>query len=112
MSLSVRVNGADIDLDDHGFLIDFNRWNKHVAEAIANEEGITLTEAHYEIIMVLRQFYETFSIAPNQRPFVKYIAKTLGPKKGASIYLLKLFPDSPAKRAARIAGLPKPSHCF
>ncbi len=112
MNLSIPVDGADIELDEHGFLIDFNAWSRNVADAIANEEGITLTKAHYEIIMVLREFYETFSIAPNQRPFAKYIAEKLGPEKGTSIYLLKLFPDSPAKKAARIAGLPKPSHCF
>ena len=46
------------------------------------------------------------------RPLVKAVAQALGPEKGRSVYLLRLFPDSPAKVAARLAGLPKPANCL
>ncbi|MCZ6459336.1 MAG: TusE/DsrC/DsvC family sulfur relay protein, partial [Gammaproteobacteria bacterium] len=36
----------------------------------------------------------------------------LGAEKGTSIYLLKLFPGSPAKLLAKIAGLPRPTNCL
>ncbi|MES2603574.1 MAG: TusE/DsrC/DsvC family sulfur relay protein, partial [Pseudomonadota bacterium] len=32
--------------------------------------------------------------------------------KGNSLYLLSLFPGSPARLAARIAGLPRPVNCM
>jgi tRNA 2-thiouridine synthesizing protein E len=46
------------------------------------------------------------------RILVKTVGEKLGPDKGQSLYLLKLFPGSPAKVAAKIAGLPKPTNCL
>ena len=46
------------------------------------------------------------------RALVKYVRLRLGDDKGRSIYLLRLFPGSPAKIGSRIAGLPKPANCL
>jgi tRNA 2-thiouridine synthesizing protein E len=46
------------------------------------------------------------------RIFVKTIGEQLGKEKGSSIYLMRLFPGSPAKIAGKIAGLPKPTNCI
>jgi tRNA 2-thiouridine synthesizing protein E len=46
------------------------------------------------------------------RVLVKLVARELGREKGNSLYLLRLFPDSPAKLAAKIAGLPRPTNCL
>ena len=46
------------------------------------------------------------------RPLVKYCAARLGADKGRSIYLISLFPGSPAKLGSKIAGLPKPDNCL
>jgi tRNA 2-thiouridine synthesizing protein E len=73
---------------------------------------LTLTPAHWEILKVLRDFYQRFEHAPAMRPLVKTVSLHLGPEKGRSIYLLRLFPDSPARLAARLAGLPKPTNCL
>ena len=43
---------------------------------------------------------------------VKLVAARLGATKGNSIYLLSLFPGNPAKLAAKIAGLPRPTNCL
>jgi tRNA 2-thiouridine synthesizing protein E len=43
---------------------------------------------------------------------VSLVRRELGEEKGRSVYLLTLFPGSPAKLAARIAGLPRPEHCL
>jgi len=99
-------------LDNDGYLADLDQWNTNVAEQLAALEGITLTPAHWEVIEALRSFYQQYQLAPSQRPFVKHIANTLGTAKGNSIYLMQLFPESPAKVAARIAGLPRPTNCF
>lgn len=98
--------------DDQGFLIDLTQWNERVAETIAQEENIHLTDAHWEIIFLLRNFYQEYAIAPAMRILVKTVAERLGPDKGQSLYLLTLFPGSPAKVAAKIAGLPKPTNCL
>ena len=83
-----------------------------MAEQIARKEGIVLSPAHWEILQLLRDYYREFDASPAMRPLVKYCALKLGPDKGRSIYLLKLFPRSPAKLGSKIAGLPKPDNCL
>ena len=98
--------------DADGFLCDLTDWNTRAAEIIAAEEGITLTDAHHEVILALRDFYAQFGLSPAMRPLTKYLKEKLGKDKSTSIYLLQLFPGSPAKIAAKIAGLPKPDNCL
>ena len=98
--------------DAEGFLCNIAYWNTEVAGIIATEEGITLTDAHHEVIQALRNFYAQFGLSPAMRPFTKYLKEKLGKEKSTSIYLLQLFPGSPAKIAAKIAGLPKPDNCL
>ena len=43
---------------------------------------------------------------------MRYVAQQLGPDKGNSLYLNRLFKGTPAKLAAKLAGLPKPSNCL
>ncbi|MGB0663243.1 MAG: TusE/DsrC/DsvC family sulfur relay protein [Pontibacterium sp.] len=102
----------NVALDKEGFLADLNDWNEEVAHWLAEQEGITLTPEHWEVMHALRDFYATYEVMPAMRPFVKYIGTTLGKEKGNSMYLLKLFPGSPAKFAAKLAGLPKPTNCL
>ncbi|MDI5891973.1 TusE/DsrC/DsvC family sulfur relay protein [Halomonas rhizosphaerae] len=99
-------------LDPEGYLVDMGDWSPEVAEALAHEEGIVLTAEHWEILQVLRDFYVRYEMAPAMRPLVKAVGQALGPAKGRSIHLMRLFPGSPAKVAARLAGLPKPTHCL
>ncbi|HSH57362.1 MAG TPA: TusE/DsrC/DsvC family sulfur relay protein [Halomonas sp.] len=101
-----------IPLDPEGYLINMEEWSPAIAEQLAREEGIELTAAHWEIIDVLRDFYARFEQAPAMRPLVKAVGLALGPEKGRSIYLMTLFPGSPAKVGARLAGLPKPANCL
>lgn len=110
--MTLEVNGNQIEVDDEGYLCALDDWSEEVAEQIALAEGVTLTPDHWAVLEVLRDFYNTFEHAPAMRPFVKAVGQKLGADKGKSIYLMKLFPDSPAKLAAKIAGLPKPTNCL
>ncbi len=99
-------------LDAEGFLQQMEDWTPDIARSIALQENISLTEQHWEIIYLVREFYKKFDLSPGMRPLVKYLGNTLGSEKGKSIYLMQLFPGSPAKLAAKLAGLPKPANCL
>ena len=99
-------------LDPNGFLENLTDWNAEVAAQLAQNEGIQLTPAHWEIIECLQNFYREFNLSPAMRPLIKYIGAQIGKEKASSLYLLQLFPGSPAKIAAKIAGLPKPVNCL
>ncbi len=110
--MKMVVDQHSIELDKEGFLKDLNQWTPEVAEQLAKNEGICLTSEHWDILNLLQQFYREFELSPAMRPLVKYVGQQLGSEKGKSIYLLSLFPGSPAKFAAKIAGLPKPDNCL
>ena len=112
MSKHIVVNDEHIPVDKEGFLCALSDWSEAVANELARRENIVLSDAHWEIIVCLRKFYDEFELSPAMRPFVKYIAQELGKDKGKSIYLMTLFPESPAKIASKIAGLPKPTNCL
>jgi len=109
---TIRVGTQDIALDKDGFLVDLNDWSEPLAVELARVEGIEFSDEHREVILALRRFYQKYQLSPAMRPLVKYVGQELGTEKGTSIYLLKLFPGSPAKLASKIAGLPKPDNCL
>lgn len=99
-------------LDNEGFLLNLSDWNEAVATVLASNEGIDLTPQHWEVIRLVRDYYAEFDMSPAMRPLVRYVGMKLGADKGKSIYLMTLFPGSPAKLASKIAGLPKPDNCL
>ncbi|MCQ4310936.1 TusE/DsrC/DsvC family sulfur relay protein [Pseudomonas stutzeri] len=106
------VNGMSIAIDQEGFLVDLDEWTEPVAEALASAEGLSLEAEHWEVLRLLREFYQEFQLSPATRPLIKYTALKLGPEKGNSMHLNRLFKGTPAKLAAKLAGLPKPSNCI
>ena len=98
--------------DKEGFLCTLDDWTPEIAHQIAIGEGIELSDEHWEIIELLRDFYQRYEASPANRALVKFVARELGPDKGRSIYLMSLFPGSPAMIGSKIAGLPKPDNCL
>jgi tRNA 2-thiouridine synthesizing protein E len=99
-------------LDKEGFLLDLADWNEDVAQMLAQREGLALQAEHWEILYVLRDFYQQFQLSPATRALIKYTALKLGADKGNSLHLNRLFNGTPAKLAAKLAGLPKPTNCL
>jgi len=98
--------------DKEGYLVDLSQWSREVAEATAAMDGLALTSAHWAVIDLVREFHARTENSPAMRPLVRLVKDRLGPECGNSIYLMQLFPGSPAKRIARIAGLPRPTNCL
>ena len=98
-------------LDKEGYLRELTDWNEGVAVLLAQQENINLGTAHWEVIKLLRSFYRRHQVSPATRALINLVKRELGPDKGKSVYLMKLFRGSPAKTANKIAGLPKPTGC-
>ncbi|HGM5579818.1 TPA: TusE/DsrC/DsvC family sulfur relay protein [Pseudomonas putida] len=109
---NLTVGNRSIALDKDGFLVDLQDWSHEVAQALAAREAIALTPEHWEVLELLRQFYDEYQLSPATRPLIKYTALKLGPDKGNSPHLNRLFNGTPAKLAAKLAGLPKPTNCI
>ncbi len=107
----MEFQGKQVEVDEEGYLQELDSWSKELAEHMASLEGITLTEAHWEVINFLREYYKQYQIAPMIKILVKEIGKVMGPEKGNTKYLYQLYPGGPAKQACKYAGLPKPTGC-
>jgi len=91
--------------DAEGFLENLADWNPEVAQQLAAQINLTLTDEHWELIELAREFYATTDV-------VLVVREQLGQDKGTSMHLNLLFPDGAAKNLARVAGLPKPTNCL
>lgn len=110
--MPIVVQNITIKTNREGFLLDQSQWNPEVGSAIAKAHGVELTETHWEILNLLRDFCDQGNEPPSMRHLSREIREQLGSDKAKSIYLMRLFGSSPAKMAARLAGLPKPKNCL
>ena len=105
------ASAFDTVFDKEGFLRNLDDWSPCVSAEVAMQESIVLSDAHWEIISLQRDYYEKYKIAPVTRVLINLVKDGLGAEKGNSIYLMTLFTGKPAKISAKIAGLPKPTNC-
>ena len=62
-------------VDEEGYLANINDWTPEIAEELAKDEEVELTDRHWEIINFLREYYEEFQIAPAVRVLTKAVGK-------------------------------------
>ena len=96
----------------HNYLGCLADWSIDQASAAAETSGIDFGPEHIVILEVARQFFDDYGFSPSMRPLCKTLSARLGVDKGRSLYLNHLFPGSPAKQIALLAGLPKPKNCL
>ncbi|PTQ88296.1 TusE/DsrC/DsvC family sulfur relay protein [Agitococcus lubricus] len=109
----MNVVSVGVELDADGYLCHLQDWTPDIANLLAATQGLTLEEAHWEVIAAIRLFYTQYQRSPTTRVLLKFLAQQLGAEKGSSIYVMRLFGDgTPAKTIARLAGLPKPTNCI
>ncbi len=81
-------------------------WSKASAESTASEEGVVLSEDHWEMLRALQEYF-----AKHDHPNVRELHDALDEKfhiKGGLKFLYSLFPGGPVAQGCRIAGLQPP----
>ena len=91
------------DRNEEGFLTDASQWDEALAEEIAKELNIELTDKHWELVKYLREQHD----AGVEMTLRKVAASGLVELKE----FYQLFPGGPLKNASKIAGLPRPTSC-
>lgn len=101
----IEFNGEKFDIDEDGFIQDFNQWSKAWVQYVKQQEGIDeLNEEHWTVVNVLQDYYKKNGIAPMVRVLSKLTKFKLK-------HIYELFPSGPGKGACKMAGLPKPTGC-
>lgn len=91
--------GRQIETDAQGYLLNSSDWSEELVPLLATEEGIELSEAHWEVVRFVREFYMEFNTSPAIRMLVKAMTQKYGEEKEiAAIYIayfLKAPPNKP-----------------
>ena len=85
-------------------MTNHGQWNREVAAALAAEENIILTDAHWRALEFIDKDFREKGVVPGMRRMNK-----IGNIPTKELYAL--FPDGPIKKAAKISGYPKPTSC-
>ena len=103
---AVEQKSIILERDADGNLKNLSDWNNEIALELAKEEGIEeLTERHWLVVNFMRKEFKEKGDAPS----IRRLTKESGVETKE---LYNLFPKGPAKKAAKIAGLPKPKGCI
>jgi len=97
-----------VRMDDEGYLVDPGDWSEALAETLARQERIVLSDAHWAVIRFMRSYYEEHHIAPDARHVMKHLAAYRAERSEGRNELFNLFPYGYVKQACRIAGMRRP----
>ena len=104
---AMQIAGRELELNRKGHLARFDDWDRDIAEALAEEEGLSLTACHWDVIQFLRDYYAMHEIPPSPRVVIKGIGQAISAHVPCTRkHLESLFPRGGCKQACRIAGLP------
>jgi len=96
--------GVNVEVNDEGYMTDSSQWTKEIATEIAKQEGVELTEKHFEVLDYIRD-----KVAGGATLTIRGINKS-GVVDAKSFY--KMFPGAPLKKSTKIAGVSKPESCI
>ena len=98
------ISNKNIDLNEEGYLLDLNQWDKNVGLELAEVAGIEMTEKHWEVVNFLQDAHKNDVILSIRRIGKSGIVDIKG--------FYQLFPNGPLKTSSKIAGIPKPVCCI
>jgi len=103
---TVQVCGRAVATDSEGYLLDLSDWSEDFARALARQEGLALTPAHWEVIHFLRTHFHEHGVQAQVRVMIRHFTQAWGPQRGSNHHLHDLFPvGGPQKQGNRLAGL-------
>ena len=109
--MELNIDGKVIKLSEAGWLEDLSEWSVEVANGIAANENVVLTDEHWDIINEARDYFDENGSVAEPRVFTKIMKQKYGADRSSQQYIYSLFPYGLIKSANKIAGLPRPKGC-
>jgi tRNA 2-thiouridine synthesizing protein E len=110
--MQAEVNGQVIELSEAGWLENLDEWSEDLAVEIAKNEKIPeLTDEHWDIITMAREYFKENGVVAEPRLFSKLMKEKFGKDRSSQKYIYSLFPTGLIKCANKVAGLPRPKGC-
>lgn len=100
------VAGQPVELRADGRLAHSADWSPELAVELAAQDGLTLSDRHWDIINIMRDYYHEYNISPILKLLRREVAKKLGAERALDDSLYALFPNGVQHQGSRIAGIP------
>jgi len=95
--------------DPKMYLAELEDWSESIAQDVAQQQNILMTDAHWEVIHLLRDHYRLHGLAPHARQLLDGLEEHFH-QEGGKKFLYQLFPGGPVTQGSKIAGLPLPPY--
>lgn len=110
----IDINKAVLDenflkSDPHDHLAELDEWSPEKARELAVQEGIELTDDHWQVIYMLRGHFRAYGRAHSGTMLLRTLEAEFA-EDGGGKFLFRLFPKGPVSQASRLAGLPLPPY--
>jgi len=100
---------AEMERDFEGHQLELEPWSEVQARALAEEEGLELSDEHWAVLHFLRDRFIHNGQAKSGRHGLEALVQEFA-AKGGKRYLYMLFPHGPVTQGSRLAGLPLPPY--
>jgi tRNA 2-thiouridine synthesizing protein E len=90
--------------DGDGYLVNMTDWSPEIARAMAEADGMELTDTKWNHILRARDYYDEHAVVPPIRKFAKFVGED-------QKEMFKLWLTGPMKPITKYGGLPKPTGC-
>ena len=84
-------------------------WSAELAQGLAAQEKLALTDDHWDVLRSLQEFYARNDAGAFQLRTLKDALEEKFHHKGGMKYLYGLFPGGPVAQGCRLAGLRAPA---
>jgi TusE/DsrC/DsvC family sulfur relay protein len=102
----LKVGDREVKTDQEGYIQNMDDWSEGFALALAEQEGLTLTDEHWQVIHYIRDYYAKHQVQVQVRDMIKHFKGEWGPERGNNHYLHDIFPKGgPQKQGNRLAGI-------
>jgi tRNA 2-thiouridine synthesizing protein E len=102
---------AGSDLTERSTELAEQHWDRAQSAALAKSEGIDLSDAHWDVVAFMREFYLQHGLPINARITARALNKNFA-GQGGSKYLRGLFSGGPVTQGSRIANLRTPAYAI
>jgi len=90
--MTLRQPLAKVELLADGRLADLDTWTENIAEELAANDGLQLTDDHRLVIEAMRAYYHEFGVSPVMKLLKRSLKEKTGSDRFDNALLQSLFP--------------------
>ncbi len=103
------TTSAEVERDAHGYLLEPDAWTPELADVLASDESLVLSEEHWIILLFVREHYAEHQAPPDVREAAAHFALLAGTDADdARERIFEIFPGGYKQQAFRVAGMKRP----